>query len=204
MAILSNCTGAGRAVRGSAGRRRLMVKLMGLAFVASVGLVAGRSPLAQSAAASEYEVKAAIIFNFVKFVDWPAEAFAGGGQVVVGVVGDDPFGGSLDKAISGKSVNGRALRTRRLKWGQDLKGCHVLFVSSSERKRLPQILDSLTGASVLTVGEMERFAHDGGMIRLKKENNKVGFEINPANAERARLRINSRLLALAQVVKGGN
>jgi hypothetical protein len=149
---------------------------------------------------SEYELKAAFLYNFAKFVEWPAGAFSeASAPIVVGVVGDDPFKGSLD-SVEGKSANGHQVSIRRLSASQDLRSCHVLFVSSSERKRLDQIVASLGDASVLTVGEMEGFATNGGMIRLTMEDSKVRFEINAGTARRARLKVSSKLLSLAKRV----
>lgn len=157
------------------------------------------SSTVRAQSSSEYQVKAAFLYNFAKFVDWPAEAFAGSnGKLVIGVIGDDPFGGALDQAINGKTVNGRSLVVHRLKWGQDLRSCHVLYISSSERTRLRQIVESLRGASVLTVGEMGQFNQQGGIINFILEANKVRFEINSRGADQARLRISSKLLSLAK------
>jgi hypothetical protein len=160
------------------------------------------SPLSvgvQARASNEYQVKAAFLYNFAKFIDWPGEAFAGpSAPLIIGVVGDDPFGGALDQAINGKSIGGRPLAVRRLKWGQDLRSCHILYISSSEQKRLPQIIQSLRGASVLTVSDMERFNQQGGIINFILEANRVRFEINSRAADQARLRISSKLLALAK------
>ena len=160
------------------------------------------SPLSarvQAQSSNEYQVKAAFLYNFAKFVDWPAEAFGGSnGMLIIGVVGDDPFGGALDQAIDGKSIGGRSLVVRRLKWGQDLRSCQILYISSSERKHLPQIIQSLRGASVLTVGDMGQFNQQGGIINFIMEASKVRFEINSRGADQARLRISSKLLALAK------
>jgi hypothetical protein len=154
---------------------------------------------AQAQTSDEYQVKAAFLYNFAKFVDWPAEAFSGSGaQLVIGVVGDDPFGGALDQAINGKSIGGHSLTIRRLKWGQDLRSCHILFISSSERKRLPQIIQSVRGASVLTVGDVDGFNQQGGIINFVLESSKVRFEINARASDQVRLRISSKLLALAK------
>lgn len=150
------------------------------------------------AQSSEYQVKAAFLYNFAKFVDWPAEAFGGNGTLMIGVVGDDPFGGALDQAINGKSIGGRSLTVRRLKWDQDLRSCQILYISSSERKHLPQIIQSLRGASVLTVGDMGQFNQQGGIINFILEASKVRFEINSRGADQARLKISSKLLALAK------
>ena len=148
----------------------------------------------------EYELKAAFLYNFAKFVEWPAGTFSDdGAPIVVAVVGDDPFRASLD-SVSGKSANGRQVVVRRMSVGQDLRSCQVLFVSSSERRRLTEIVASIEGASVLTVGEMDGFASNGGMIRLTMEDNKVRFQINAGAARHARLRISSKLLSLAKDV----
>jgi hypothetical protein len=152
------------------------------------------------AQADEYQVKAAFIFNFAKFVDWPVDAFSDGGTLVVGVVGDDPFGGALDR-LNGSAANGRRLRIKRLRFGDNLRACHILFISKSEGKNLGKILDSLKGASVLTIGEMPQFNQSGGMIRFVIQSNKVRFEINSAASAQVRLRISSKLLALS---KGGS
>jgi len=154
----------------------------------------------QAQTADQYQVKAAFIFNFAKFVDWPSDALADGGALVVGVVGDDPFGSALDR-INGNTVNGRRLRIKRLRWDDNLRGCQILFISNSEGKHLEKIMDSIKGSSVLTIGEMPQFNQAGGMIRFLIQNNKVRFEINAAPAGQARLRISSKLLALS---KGGN
>lgn len=155
----------------------------------------------QGQAANEYQVKAAFLYNFVKFVEWPAEAFSSGGPLVIGVVGNDPFGSALDQAISGKNVSGRQLIIRRFKVGQDLRACHILFISSSEQNRLAQIIHSLRGASVLTVGEMGQFNQQGGIINFIMEASKVRFEINAGMAEQSGLKISSKLLALAKAVR---
>lgn len=119
-------------------KRMILLVCIGLVLCASV----------QAQTANEYEVKAAFILNFARFVDWPGEAFGDGGSLVVGVVGDDPFRGALDQ-LSGATVNGRRLVVRRLKWTDNLRACQILFVSSSERNRLGKIMDSVRGASVL-------------------------------------------------------
>ena len=153
----------------------------------------------QAQTANEYQVKAAFILNFARFVDWPGDAFGDGGSLVVGVVGDDPFRGALDQ-LSGDSVNGRRLVVKRLRSTDNLRACQILFVSSSERNRLGKIMESVRGASVLTIGEVPQFNQIGGVIRFIVQDNKVRFEINTNAAGQARLRISSKLLALS---KGG-
>jgi hypothetical protein len=148
-------------------------------------------------AINEYQVKAAFIFNFAKFVEWPSDAFVEGGPLVVGVIGDDPFGGALDR-LNGNTANGRALRIKRFRWTDDLRACQVLFISASEDRRLNKIMESIRGTSVLTIGESTQFSQSGGMIRFVIQDNKVRFEINASSAGKANLRISSKLLALAK------
>jgi len=153
---------------------------------------------------SEYEVKAAFLYNFAKFVEWPAEAFPdGNAPILVCIVGRDPFGDILNQTLLGKTVNGKPVIIQRGGITQDLRFCHIVFISSSERKRLAQIMQRLNGASVLTVSEIEGFAELGGIINFTLEGNKVRFEINVTSAERARLRISSKLLALAKAIWSG-
>lgn len=181
--------------------RRLLARAACLLFVfAFVSQLLGTQNQAQEA--SEYAVKAAFLYNFAKFVEWPPGAFGhNGAPLIVGVVGDDPFGSALDQTIQGKSVNGRQLTVRRFSGGQDLRECHILFISSSERKRLSQILDSIRGAGVLTISEMDQFNQQGGIINFILERGKVRFEINTGAAESARLKLSSKLLALARSVR---
>ncbi len=113
---------------------------------------------------------------------------------------DDPFAEALE-VIKGKTVKGRRLAIRRVEPGRDLEICQVLFIGSSEEKRLPQVMQSLQGSNVLTVGEMERFVQLGGIINFFVQNNRVRFEINVNGAERARLKLSSQLLSLAKVVR---
>jgi hypothetical protein len=150
----------------------------------------------------EYEIKAAFLYNFVKFVDWPAQALPDNSpNVVIGVLGANPFGRALN-TINGRSVKGKTLVVRQVSSAQDAQNCHMLFICPSERDRLRAILDALRNDSVLTVGEMKGFAESGGIINFTLQNDRVRFEINPAAAERARLTISSQLLRLAKIVRG--
>lgn len=177
-------------------RTKLLPERMMLALLlALIGNLVTTEVRAQSA--DEYQVKAAFIFNFAKFVDWPTDALGNAADLVVGVVGDDPFGGALDR-LNGNVANGRRLRIKRLRAGDNLKVCQILFISNSEGRNLRKIMDSLRGSSVLTIGEMPQFNQSGGMIRFVVHNAKVRFEINAAAAGEARLRISSKLLALSK------
>ena len=151
--------------------------------------------------ARESQIKAVFLYNFVRFVDWPPSAFPDTqAPMVIGVLGEDPFGAALDDAIRGESVNGRPLEVRHFRRIEDLGDCQVLFISRSEATRLAPILTSLKGRSVLTVSDAEDFTNRGGMIRFVTENNKVRLKINIDAAKAAELTISSKLLRPAEVV----
>lgn len=171
--------------------------LLLLFFLASVGSVGSLKTAAQTP--DEYRVKAAFILNFARFVEWPADSYSESGVLVVGIIGDNPFGNSLDQ-LNGNTVNARRISIRRLKAGDYLRGCQILFVGSSERNRLGKILDSVRGGSVLTIGELPQFNQAGGVIKFVIQDYKVRFEINAGAAGHARLRVSSKLMALS---KGG-
>lgn len=171
-----------------------------LAAASLAGLFVCNAVSAQSDA-SEYQVKAAFLFNFTKFVEWPDGAFdAPQAPIVVGIIGDDPFGDDLERMIAGQKVQGRSLVIRRERWGDDLRRCHVLFVSASEQEHRSRILGSVQSAGVLTVSDMEGFAEAGGVIEFVLEQNRVRFVVNLDAATQDRLRVSAKLLALARVI----
>jgi len=151
---------------------------------------------ARAQSANEYQVKAAFILNFARFIEWPSDA--SGGELVIGVIGDDPFGNSLYQVASRGTANGRTLVVRRMKWGDNLRACQILFISASEQRRLGQIIDALRGSSVLTIGETGEFNRSGGVIKFFIQDNKVLFEINATAAAQARLKVSSKLMALSR------
>jgi hypothetical protein len=149
----------------------------------------------------EYPVKAAFLYHFVEFVEWPQASPLPPATITIGVLGTDPFGDVLDKAIVDKVVAGRTLMIRRFASVDALEPCAILFISSSEMARLPEILARLGNSPVLTVGEADRFARRGGMIGFFFEDNRVRLEVNRAAVEKAGLHVSSRLLAVARLVK---
>jgi hypothetical protein len=160
-------------------------------------------PTAQSDGYGDYEVKAAFLFNFAKFVEWPADAFERTDTpIVIGVVGDSPMGAALERTVEGKQVNGRSLVVRRLRWDDDTKNRQILFVSAADETHVHRFLDRLKGQSVLTVGDMPGLARRGVVINFVLEQNRVRFEINVEAARRARLALSSKLLSLARIVGG--
>jgi len=153
---------------------------------------------------TEYQVKAAFLFNFVKFIEWPEESFReNGGRIRLCVLGTDPFGPELQRVVGGKSVNGHALELVHVDQAGRSSHCHVLFVGSTQGGVLRKTMAELHGEPVLTVGESPEFIRQGGAIRLLLLDSHVRFEINLEAAEQARLKVSSRLLALAQSVRGG-
>jgi YfiR/HmsC-like len=176
---------------------RRIAKIGCLALLATVS--AARIGSAEKPA-GEYELKAAFLYTFAQFTEWPAEVFPGpGAPLIIGIVGDDPFGRILDDTIKEESIHGRPTVIRRIERGEDLKSCHLIFVSSSERRQLPQILAEIKGGSVLTMSEIDRFGYFGGIVTLTMEGPRVRFEINLNAAEQARLKISSKLLKLAKI-----
>ena len=182
------------------GRPRRRAALLVLA-----GLLAllGARPARAETTAADHEVKAAFLYNFVKFVEWPARALEGRDALVIGVLGEGPLGATLERTLAGKTAGERRIVARRLASGDEAATCHVVFISAALAPQIPEVLKGLQRASVLTVGESDGFAQAGGMIGFKVEANKVRFEINRAAAEHADLRLSSQLLKLATNVIGG-
>jgi hypothetical protein len=169
------------------------------ALLVSVGGPAAAQPLVTG----EYEVKAAFLYNFAKFIEWPEGAFRSPREpLTFCVFGEDAFGRELESTVDGKTVQGRQVVIRRPSQIPGLEACRILFISSSERPRFEQILASVGHHPVLTVGEEEGFARTGGIINFVVQSNRVRFEINQGAAERAGLKISSRLLELGQRVDG--
>lgn len=150
---------------------------------------------------TEYQIKAAYLFNFLKFVEWPGDTPADPrAKWVIGVVGDSPVGGELERLAEGKNVEGRELLVKKFRATDNLRGCHILFVSASEEKHLLAILNALEGSAVLTVADLDNFIAQGGMIQFVTEGNRVRVDIDVGATSRARLKLSSKLLALAQAV----
>jgi hypothetical protein len=171
-----------------------------LALALALGGLSEASALGQSA--DEYQVKAAFLYNFAKFVEWPPQAFHdASAPFAICVLGRNPFGRSLEEAVDGKVVEERKLVVRQFADVRQVNSCHILFVSSSERMSLRAILEELKESGVLTVGETVEFTAEGGVISLQLEGDRVRFEINLDAAGRQKLRISSKLLSLARIVK---
>jgi uncharacterized protein DUF4154 len=151
---------------------------------------------------SEYQVKAAFLCNFAKFVEWPPQTFkTADDPVVICVLGTNPFGNALQTTASHSEAEGRKFEIRNISEVRPGSRCQVVFVCAAERKHLKSFAESIRGSAILTVSESPGSISDGGIINFKLVEGRVRFEINPDAAKRANLRINSRLLSLAEIKK---
>jgi hypothetical protein len=181
----------------SAGWRRVLTTC--LAAVVLLGVASAR---AAEPPPLEYQVKAAFLVKFGLFIEsreWSA-ADAAKEPFTIGILGDDPFGDYFDKAVNGELVNGHPIRIQRARYPEELSGCQIVFISASESARLDALLARLAGQPMLTVADEPDFARRGGMIGFIKESGKVRFEINLRAAEKARLKLSSKLLQVGKIV----
>jgi hypothetical protein len=149
----------------------------------------------------EYPVKLAFLFNFSKFVEWPSGSFRSpAAPLAICIVGHDPFTQDIELDLRTRMVGVHPVEVLTLKPSDTLNGCHIVFIPATEKDQAGKIVGSLKGASTLTVGETEGFAVSGGIINLTVEGNRVHFEVNPLAAQRAGLKISSKLLSLAKIV----
>jgi hypothetical protein len=169
-----------------------------VAILAIFLVSSGTAAAAQAPPASEYEVKAAFLYNFAKFVEWPPEELAApDAPLAICLLGTDPFGRTLDQIVADKQIVGHPLLVKRIKDAGQAEGCQILFVGASEPAAMARLAPMLARHGVLTVGEMEGFAQQGGVIQFVIQDNKVRFQINTVAADKAGLKISAQLLKLA-------
>jgi hypothetical protein len=182
-------------------RRRCISKALLLAALAA--FLPGVRASAQTPG-EESVVKAAFGFNFLKFVEWPPEAFTGPAEpLVVAIVGGGGTADATERFLADKQVGGRPVVVRRVSWDAPLSGVHAAYVSETDRKKLARVLESAAAAGALSIGEGAEFASRGGVIALLIEERRVRFDIDMAAADASGLRISSKLLALTRVVHPG-
>jgi len=191
---------------------------LALLCVALSLVCAPAAPCAEPDSIQEYQIKAAFLYNFLKFVDWPKEKMGDANEpITLGIIGKDPFGQAFEP-VKDKDVKDKKVVVKRFKSIADLKKlgesgkdeldrqieavkkCHLLFVCSSEKEYLKDIVNAVKQRPVLTVGEMQGFLEAGGISNFLVEDNKVRFEVNLTAAEHAKLKIRSQLLRLAKRV----
>lgn len=169
-------------------------------FAAILHLLSAAAAPQTTDSALEYQVKAAFLLNFTKFIDWPPNAFASAeSPITVCILGKDPFGRALDDILQGESVNLRRLAVLRINKAPEPRMCQVLFLESGQ-KDAPEVLSRL-GPGVLTVGEGDRFLREGGMIALIVDGHRIRFDVNQAAAANAGLQLSARLLGVARSVE---
>jgi hypothetical protein len=187
-------------MRARAGRRPK--KLFCAFFAALTFMSAGPGLPAQTTVSREYQIKAAFLFNFAQFVDWPPTAFTNAeAPLCIGVLGEDPFGTALEQTVLGETVHNRKLIVQHSRRVEDLTACQLVFISKSEKGHLAEILSKLDGREALTVSEIDGFARRGGIINFYLDGNKVRFEINPTIAQQVGLKMSSQLLSLGKIVQ---
>jgi hypothetical protein len=172
--------------------------LVAVALTLALGAVSAQAQLKPT----EFDVKAAYLYNFAKFVQWPADAARRDARTFqVCVIGEDPFGPVLDRVVAGGSINGRTVAVRRIAGAQDGRSCHILFLGGMDERRAVETLDTLGRADVLTVSDLPEFTQRGGMIQFVVQGARVRFEVNLDRARDAGLMLSSELLRVALTVR---
>ena len=196
------CSHVSPNTHGSKRRPATTVLIICWLVVMACSFSARTTAFAQQSDPNEYQVKATYLYNFGKYVKWPGTLPASkGDSFPVCVFGQDPFGAILDSTLAGETLDGKPVVLRRISKLQDAVDCRILFISSTEEKRLKEILAALGGGGVLTVSDMPGFTRRGGMIQFLLEGNKVRFEVNLASAENSKLVFSSELLKVAASVR---
>lgn len=187
------------AIRTESGRRDFLLRwLVVLQMVLGAFSISGAEPLLDL---TEYRLKAPIIYNIAKYVEWPESAFANqNAPIILGILGKDPFGADLEDILLGQTLNGRKLILKRFTRVEDFTKCHILFISTSEENRLSEILKMIKGKPILTVGDMARFPERGGIVYLRMEALHVRFEINKSAATRASLKWKAQIFKYAKKI----
>lgn len=184
-------------------RRRIASRTLALVFSFFILHFSFTALFAQAEPLPESQVKAAFLVNFPKYVDWPTTAFAAtNSPIVIAVLGKTEVTAELQKIIAGRIVNGRPMVLKQLAAGDETDGCHILFLAAAESQLAPALLLKLKDQSVLTVGESADFLERGGLINLTRQGRKIALEINLTAANQAGIKISSKLLSVASVVKG--
>jgi len=172
--------------------------LAGLVSVAM--LLTSPQARGQAVFSTEYDIKAALLFNLTQFTEWPTTAFTNAqAPIVIGVLGDNPFGQGLDKIVAGERVQNRPVVTKYFS-SADEANCHILFVSRSEISNIERVIAKTRGRGMLTVSDIDRFARRGGMVRFVNDRNRVKLNVNLAEVEAAGLKISSKLLRISNLV----
>ncbi len=169
----------------------LIVALFSIATVTLNTHAADKKP-------TDYRIKAAFIYNFLKFIEWPANLHEC--SLTLCIFGDDPFGNNI-KILEGKHFGDKEILVKYISSIQDVKEGDILFIASSEKRNIKPLIDTISGLSILTVGDTKKYSENGVIINFYIERSKVRFKINVDTANRAGLKISSKLLNLAKIVR---
>jgi hypothetical protein len=173
--------------------KRLAIVISLIAFAASFAAGARLEP-------SEYGLKSVFLYQFCRFMEWPSSAFSSPNDpLIIGVVGEDPFGSLLREAVAGETYHGRPIRIEHYRNPREIKRCHLLFVSRSEMEEMAEILSRVSGKNVITVGETDGFLEHGGMIALTADHDRVRLQVNASNLRAANVDVSSKLLRVAEI-----
>jgi len=174
-------------------------------YINTLILMLGLFASAQTTGDREYQVKAAFLFNFSQFVEWPSAVLPEpGAALVIGILGENPFDSYLQAIISGEVVNGHPLTIQQYKNVDEIKTCHILFINIHDTNKLIDVLTALKGRNILTVSDAGNFIRLGGMVTFITRHNKIRIRINPERAKDADLMISSKLLRVAEIVSQDN
>lgn len=185
-----------------AGERWRMLRTGFFALCVVSATLAPTIAAAQASRPSEYQVKAAYLYDFSRFVEWPAQSGnEKSGELAICVLGEDPFGPILEATVAGEKSGGQAVVARRIAKARDALNCRILFIGDSEADHLKEVLAEIGRASVLTVSDIPRFSERGGMIEFVLKGHKVRFDVNLTNAADAGLTVSSGLLKVALTVR---
>ena len=177
-------------------------RLAGFGLVLFLLLPGGGTNLFAQATSKEYQIKAAFLFNFIQFVQWPPTVFKNADDPFrIGVLGQDPFNAALEDTVQGETISNHKIIVEHAMQVDDLKNCELIFISKSEKKHVPEILSALDDKPILTVSEIEGFAERGGGINFYLEGKKVRFEVNPDAAQHDGLKMSSQLLSLGKIIE---
>jgi hypothetical protein len=185
----------------SASRAWVRGRDLKLLWFLAVGALCLSSPCPAADPPREYQIKAAFLFNFAQFTEWPTNAFEQkDSPLLICTLGDNPFGDYLDKLVQNESFRGRPLRVEHYRKVEEIRTCHILYIGRSEADRLEQDLNVLKGRPVLTVSDIEGSAPRGVMIRLVTQESRIRFRINLEEVKAAKLSLSSKLLRAAEIV----
>ena len=155
----------------------------------------------QSSSVKEYQIKAVFLYNFTHFINWPEAAFESQyAPFIIGIVGRDPFGPSLEDAVEGERIGSHQIRIKRYNSINEIEKCHILYVGTQDPDEIKAVLKAVARKNILTVGDSPNFIRWGGMIRFYTDQNKIRLQINNSLAKTAGLRISSKLLRVSQVL----